>query len=439
MNVSGQAMRISTQKGWPLATNRALRMVCYQSFEEAEFLRERWDALVERLDGDLYSSFDWCATWWKHFGRGRQLAIYVATVHDELAAVLPLFRETIRWGPLSLKVVRIVGCDHLTTTCNVAVGPEWVVQVAEGLMTELCHDGKWDLIHMGSLPGYSQCTKALADAIRCCRQAGKVVFGDNDYPHMVFELPGSFEEFVESLSTKERRNVRRDERQLESVGAVRQHQPASVCDVEQALDRLSKLHTAYWVGRGRLGHFHEWPGVEAFHRDVAERLFRRGRLALVEVSVDGETVASEYGGWFGPRMHWVIGARGRDLTSRIGFCALVRAVLASGRRQIESTPGYYDYKRRLGAKVLGVQSIWVFSHGVMSRARARIFWAVTWVIGQAYHRVWFWHLAPWLRRKFPGLWLPWLRAGLWPRFLRANFLIAARRRSAGLTSTAETP
>ncbi len=49
----------------------SLQMSCYRSFEEAEPLRKLWDALVESIDGDLFSSFDWCTFWWKHFGHGR--------------------------------------------------------------------------------------------------------------------------------------------------------------------------------------------------------------------------------------------------------------------------------------------------------------------------------------------------------------------------------
>ena len=80
----------------PPAVQDGLQVTCYRSFEEIQFLREEWDRLVESVGGDVFSSFDWCEVWWKHFGHGRWLELYVATFGDELVAVLPLFREDAR-------------------------------------------------------------------------------------------------------------------------------------------------------------------------------------------------------------------------------------------------------------------------------------------------------------------------------------------------------
>jgi len=412
-------------------TDGVLRMMRYAKFADAQSLREEWDALVERVDGDLFTSFDWCATWWGHFGAGRQLELHVGSVGDALAAIFPLFRETIRWGPLSLRVIRVLGCDHGVTTCNVAVDPAWMEDAPRKLLAALEQGGPWDLLHLGELPGYAPHAKPLADALARCPQVGEVTFSNDDYPHMVFDLPESYDNYLAGLSVKERRNVRRDERQLQQTGGVEGRGPADRTDLGRAIDELIAVHGELWRARGRMGHFVDWPGIERFHRDMAGLLLKRGRLALVDVRADGALLAAEYGARFGRRVHWIIGARRPEVTSRIGFCALLRAAIRNGVRQIDALPGSYDYKRRLGATVLGVKTISVLPRRRLARTRRDLFRAATRLGSLLYHRLWFWHLAPWIRLRMPSLRWSWLHRGLWRRFIRARFLVAARHSSDG--------
>ena len=406
--------------------DHTLKMTRCASFQDAQHLREEWDALVEQVNGDLFSSFDWCAIWWKHFGRGRRLELYVARAGQELVAVLPLFTETIRWGPLFLRVVRIVGCDHCVTTCNVTIRPDWFHPVISALMSALDGRVKWDLIHFGELPGYSENGQALADALRRCEYSGRVIFRDNDYPHAVFDVPSTFERYLASLASKERRNVRRDERKLESEGGERSFGPGDKCELEQTFSRLIEMHQVHWNQRGRLGHFCEWPNIEPFYAEIAEALLERGRLVLVAVSSNGLLQAAEFGGQFGRRAHWITSSRREGVTSRIGFCTLVRWALWRGVRQIDSLPGYYDYKRRLGAQFLGIKNITVLSPRLMFRVRCRLFRAVTWLVVLVYFRVWHYHVAPWLRLRLPNLQVWPLRACQWQRLIRSRFLVVPK-------------
>ncbi|MHC4418167.1 MAG: GNAT family N-acetyltransferase [Planctomycetota bacterium] len=405
----------------------ALQLRCYSSFQQAEHLRQSWDSLAQQLDGDISASFDWCDAWWRHFGKGRSLELYIATIENELIAVLPLFRENIHWGPLALRVIRIVGSDHVTTTCNITVQPARLDEVIQAIMIELNRNGAWDIIHLGDMPGYARYATDLAEALRRSPHTGKVVFRDSGYPHMVFDLPDHFDEFLASLSTKERRNVRRDERRW-NHGSVNWQQPANPQELDKVFDLLIRLHTTNWVDRGRLGHFRDWPGIEHFHREVSKHLLRQNRLMIVGVQANGEPVAMEYGVRFGRRLSWIIGGRSQNVTGRIGYCAIVRWALAAGVTQIDALPGYYNYKRRLGARVLTTKTIRVMPPRISSLVRMLVFKSATWLIDFIYHRAWFWHFAPWLRRAFPKIRISWLWAGLWPRFTRARFLIDAKSR-----------
>ena len=420
-----------TRSGFRVMCSPTFRMTCYYSFGDARFLHDDWDHLAANIGGDLFATFDWCAIWWKHFGRGRRLEIYVARAGEELVAVVPLFRETLRWGPLSLRVIRLVGCDHCITTCHILIHPDWYQQVASVLMDALDGGGKWDLIHLAELPGYFSHGHALAEALRCSNHSGRVVYREAAYPHMVFDVPDSFEEYLKQLSAKERRNLRRDERRLDRAGRVERCSPTNRRELRQIFPELVDLHGQYWHGRGRLGHFAEWPHAEQFHREIAEVLLDQGRLALVIVRQNGRLLAAEYCARFGERIHWIISSRRPQKTCRIGFSALLNMAMCTGAKQIDALPGYYDYKRRLGARCVAIKTVTVFARKRLSTLRVRVFRSTTWVISLIYHRIWFWHLAPWLRIKLPNVRASFLNASLWQPLIRTRFLVVARRERHG--------
>jgi|CXWL01.1.fsa_nt_gi CelD/BcsL family acetyltransferase involved in cellulose biosynthesis len=407
-------------------------MVCLDSFEAALPMQEEWDALVERVGGDVFNTFDWCATWWKHFGRRRNLAIHIARRGDELVAVWPLFREKLRWGPLSLRVVRVVGCDHGVTTCNLSTDSDCVHAVASAIVSALESDGPWDLLHVGEIPGYAGNAAALVNGFRQSPKVRDVNFENNAYPHAVFDVPADYEAYLAGLSVKERRNVRRDERELAKRGGTH-HEPRTGQELDAAFDVLIDLHRKHWAVRGRHGLFDDVPGAEAFHREMAQKCMNSGRLALIEVKTSEGTIASEYALRFNKRLHWIIGGRREDVTSRIGFCALMHGGVRDGVTLIDGLPGAYDYKRRLGARSLSIKMISVLPRGGRGAMRLAMTRVVTQFISLVYHRAWFWHLAPWLARKAPRVSSIAVRPGLWERFARCRFLVVARHQTAGRT------
>lgn len=407
---------------------RGLHVARLDSFEEATALRAEWDALVVRVGGDVFNTFDWCATWWKHFGHRRALTVYIARRGAELVAVWPLFRERIAWGPLGLRVVRVVGCDHGVTTCNLTTEPTELVAVAEAIVGSMEAAGPWDLLHVGEIPGYADGGAALAEAFRRSSPVGEVRFDSDAYPHAVFDVPADYEAYLARLSIKERRNVRHDERELAKQGG-NFHEPKSVEELNAAWDTLVDLHRRHWAARGRFGHFDDVPGVEAFHREIAQKSLDSGRLGMVEVRTSQGAIASEYALRFNNRLHWIIGGRREDVSSRVGFCALMHGAVRDGVTLIDGLPGAYDYKRRLGARSLGVKMISVLPKDGRGAWRLAMTRATAQFVSLVYHRAWFWHLAPWLVRKAPHLSLMLIRPGLWERFARSRFLVVARHRS----------
>lgn len=405
------------------------RWTCHDSFVALGPIRDEWDALVLQLDGDLFASFDWCSTWWKHFGKRRHARIFVAWNDEHIVGVAPMFRETLRWGPIALRVMRPMGSDHAGTRSFWCVEPCFTPQLAKVLYDDLC-ESKCDLLFIGELPGYFERGKELADAFGEIAGRKNVNYAADYYPHSVFDFHGSLDEYLAGLSANERSNIRKSYRRLSEAGLGVE----SVCsgELDCAFDDFVEQHDAQWAHEGRLGYFRDWPGCKAFHREIARLRSQHSGLMFLRLGDDCGTVGYHYAHAFGRRIHWFQASRDGDARwdplgpGRLLHCELVRQGIERGAKQIDGLSGYYDFKRRWGGRYIGLQSITVLSPRFTARLRARAVRGITLLASLLYFRMWFWRAAPWMRvrmphfsRYFPG------ERGLAVEYIRSRFIVSA--------------
>jgi len=106
----------------------------------------------------------------------------------------------------------------------------------------------------------------------------------------VCALPDSYDTYVQSLGKKERHELRRKVRRLESAGAA-SFRFAGDSERSAVLDRFFELHR---LSRGEKAGFMT-PVVERFFRDVADALAPLDRLRLGVLSFDGADAAVLFG------------------------------------------------------------------------------------------------------------------------------------------------
>lgn len=390
--------------------------VVYASFDRVSALQRPWDDFAEQVGGDIYSTYDWCRVWWRHYGRGRHLQLHIFSEGRQLIAVVPLFYERLRLGPLSLRTVRLVGCDHSVTTCAPLIRTDRMAPVISSIVDHLDRNGPWDLLHFGPLPAYYGHGSALAEALRRCPSVADVIYNDRGGPHIVFDLPESYDAYLGALSRKERHNVRRGERLLDQTHSWQ----VSVVPNEQVDDAFHlfvQQHQTQWRQRAQLGHFSDWPEAQTYHHEMAVTQSHRNRLMLLRMDADGECVGFNYNYRFGQRLHWILTSRSVepkwDLYSpgRLLHCAAVRAAIGAGIRQIDGLRGMYDYKLRLGGSLLQLQSVSGIHRGLVSRLRFRMTRFNARLLDLLYYRMWFGRLAPRV---------PYLQRSLWPVWIRSR-------------------
>lgn len=391
-----------------LPSARGLTHEVATTFGDVTDLRKAWNGLLALTGGDVFATFDWCEAWWRHYGEGRRLQIHLFYDADRLVGVVPLFSESLGIGPPSLSVLRLVGCDHSVSTCGLAVLPE---VAEEAFCRILGHDEviRCHALSFGPLAGYGPLAPLIANELR--RSEAYSVHLQTAAPQMLFDVPETYEKFLESLPKKRRYEFRIEEKRCQTMGELTWRICAKPADLDRAFSEFRQLHQEYWVQQGQLSHFGDWPRSTNFHRAVIASQAKGYEPFFCETRLNGQLIASEYCLQFGSRVHWFLTARRPDIGGRVGFAAMVRECCRRGITQIDGMCGYYDYKKWMGARLVEQKRVLAVRRELLPRLRAAMFQRGAQALNLLYYRLWFSRIAPripWRSRK--PLWKTWIRS-----------------------------
>jgi CelD/BcsL family acetyltransferase involved in cellulose biosynthesis len=298
---------------------------------------DEWRELGE-ASGNLFATWEWAQTWWRHFGRGEPLVALVRGDGGRAAALVPL--ELRRRGPL--RVARFVGHGP-----SDAMGPVAAPGDRSGVdaLTELQRARHWDVLLGERMPPGTGAPELN----------GRTLLRE---PNPVVEAPGGgFEGFLQSRSRNFRSQVRRKERTLLERGLTYRlsEDPARL---DHDVSTLADLHHARW-GDAESGAFN--PGRVAFHQDFAKTALERGWLRLWLAEVGGVPVAAWYGFRFGGAEWYYQSGRDPEWDRQsVGLVLLahtIRAAFDDGLTTYRLLRGGESYKDRFATSDHGLETV----------------------------------------------------------------------------------
>ena len=374
-------------------TLKNLEYQTWDRFEDVSHLKCQWNDLAARA-GDILCSYDWCEIWWKYFSRWRRLEIHTLHDGDRMVAVLPLFRETIRPGGISLRTVRVLGCDYTIGVVGLAIEPAYAERFMRMLLDRLGRTESWDILQIGPMRSYVSVCEQVGQACASHADVQTVILGRRDNWCTLFHLPGTNEKFIASLPTGARSDTRRRERRLSEHHQVEISTVTTPEQVQPAMDALIRLHQKRWADKGEPGQFGSVAYVEEFHRELAQRLVETSQLVLITLKADGETVAATYGYCWGRRTHGLFVGNCCDEQwhryglGKIMYSHLIRHAIASGSTVLDDGRGIYEHKLELGGKLYGERSLLAVRRGWNSRLRFWMALRAAYLVHVVYSRIW---------------------------------------------------
>ena len=406
------ARALETYQAPAVAPRDAIACESFTDFDALANLRHDWDRFVERVGGDVYFSFDWCRIWWRHYAYRRRLCVFVFRAAGELVAILPMFIDRLRLGPVTVRLAKFIGSDSTLAVLNPPVEPDQARQVYADVLRQLLYVHKCDAVSFGPLSGERPHARTVRAA--CQGSPGTYVVRDQATTvHNVYTLPADSDTYLRGLQKTQRREYERGWNRLTTKHQVAVESVSGDAALP-AYEAFVSLHTAQWRRARKLGHFHDWPGALEFNRDLVRTLAAEKRAGFCNLRADGELVSSNYFLRFGTHEHWRLSARDvRPQWNRahLGILVQVRTVeaaIAAGVRRAEDGPGRYDYKTAMGALEYPLQSI-VVARGAIGRMKTRLLSVVSDALHLLYYQIWFGRIAPRLPLPRRGLWTLWTR------------------------------
>ncbi len=250
-------------------------LTCHSSFNGRE---EEWQNLLPMcaIDAPFLTSH-WQRLWWEEFGDGAEMRLLLMTGDNGLEAIAPLIK---RDGQISFIGDQDV-CDYADFLVSRGTESRFYPMLLDHL------DGEdWQELKLFSLPEESPTLDILPDL---ARQRGYQVHIEEDDVAPRLELPGTWDEYLQGLSKKDRHELRRKLRRLESAEqGFRWYGVSGPQEVEESLDgffalmRLSKEEKSQFLTGPR----------ERFFRAMILKLASVGILKLFFMELGGEKVAA---------------------------------------------------------------------------------------------------------------------------------------------------
>jgi CelD/BcsL family acetyltransferase involved in cellulose biosynthesis len=316
-----------------------------------EGLQRDWDALAESAR-NVFLTWDWAATWWRHFGGSRTLLLRAwRAPSGEVAGILPL---SVRDRSL-LREIRFVG-SGISQQLGPLCAPRDRAAAAHALASVLDESGgRRDVLVAEDLPAEDGWAEAL----------GGVRLRTTPSPRLRADASG-WSAFLASRSPNFRRQLVRQRKRLANTYDLRFRLAEDRERLDRDLDVLFSLHRSRWGAR-----FTPFAAAEGFHREIARRAQERGRLRLWVLELDRRPAAALYGFRFAD-VEWFFQS-GRDARLESyspGFVLLghaVREALGAGVRECAFLRGDDPYKLRFSTEERSLETI-ALGRGLAGRA-----------------------------------------------------------------------
>lgn len=259
-------------------------------------LQAEWLHLLSKLSfQSVFFTPQWHATWWQHFGNGRELRLVtVRSESGQLVGLAPLMLEASEGNVQTLSLIGDLDlCDYLDVLIDPAYQDSVVPLLGEVFMTFM--DGETEL----RLLNLSPSSPTLQQLSPYLTEHGLTVEVEPIETCPTLELPADWETYLAALRSKDRHELRRKLRRAEQTVKLAYHVTTESAQLDADLETFIALHR---MSQQPDKHDFMTPTKAAFFRDMVYQLWPQGWLELAFLHADDTPVAAlccfAYGGTY---------------------------------------------------------------------------------------------------------------------------------------------
>ena len=252
------------------------------SFQEIE--REWESVLRDSPENTLFLTSQWQKVWWDTFGDGHTMCGFTYPESNEISAIASLAK--------SGDTVSFIGSEDTFDYNDFLIRPGHEVGFYKTLL-DCMEEQKFGMLRLVSLRETSPTLQILPDL---ARKHGYTVEVKEEDVTSGIGLPSTWDEYLSLLNKKDRHELRRKIRRMDSQTDWKWYSLSEPTEVNERLGEFIKLMRQSRADKDEF----MTPERERFFYNITQRMSELGLLQLYFLHMDGVTVATslcfDYGG-----------------------------------------------------------------------------------------------------------------------------------------------
>ncbi len=326
-----------------------MQIEAYSDAAVFDNLKPDWNALVDRSQVRTpFQTNEFQHTWWTHFGTGDLCILLARSDSGKLEGIASLFVDP-------EGVLRWVGGEEIADYLDVIAPPEQMEPVRQAVFIWLTGPAAplWQRAQLSNTPDW---TKTLEHWQALAQEKGWTAEIKELDVCPIVPLPSSFEEYLNQIDGKQRREIRRKRRRAEGgENAVAWYSVSPEMDLDAETETFLQLMTASHPTKAQFLNSE----MRAAFRAIFANMHAAGWLQLAFLTVGESPVAAYINFEFANRI-WVYNS-GLNPDKAAGISAgwvlltyLIEDAIKNGHTHFDFLQGDEDYKLRFGGQPVRV-------------------------------------------------------------------------------------
>lgn len=265
-----------------------MQLKLLREFPKEDSFRHAWNKLLEASPANgPFMRYDYLKIWWDHRGGGEwptaELVFVTAERDGQLVAAAPLFHTHQYRGQPSLM---LVGSVEVSDYLDFLVMPSDTLEFTAALLDFLptLDLPEWKGLDLFNILESSPSLPALREAAEARGWSAEIT---RAYHCPAIPIPGDWENYLAGIDKKQRHEIRRKMRRMESSGVDwRWYQVTDADSLEAEIDAFTALMEQDEEKCRFLT-----PPMRDFFRDVCRWAWREGILMLAFLEINGQKAA----------------------------------------------------------------------------------------------------------------------------------------------------
>lgn len=207
------------------------------TYEDILKLERKWRDLFKNSGTDnIFTSWEWCMLWWKHFGKTEKLMVLTVEDNGEIIGIAPLMIIKGNYLTLWKPIIRFLGEEMMADYMDFLILREHKKVI--GFILDFLKKMKWGRIELKRIPDSSLSWRAIKETLLTLKYP-YLFLVDCVSPYVKIEE--KWEDYYKSLSKSLRQDIRITVNNLNRIGKIsfRRCQGNSL---DSLLDEFYEMH-----------------------------------------------------------------------------------------------------------------------------------------------------------------------------------------------------